>query len=441
MAGGTKLTSPGFEPAGGSVSGGPVFRKTTLPNGIRIVTEKHAHARALSVGVWIVAGTRDEHERIAGVSHFVEHMVFKRTRSRTAYQIAREMEAVGGEINAFTSREYTCFYTHSLKEHLGLSLDVLSDLACRAVFSPGEFEREKQVVLQELHMAEDNLEDFVFDLYFNNLYGNAPMGWSILGTEKSIREMRRPEVVDYYHGRYSGDRIIVSVVGAVDHDQVVELVAKKLKPRRKEGADNVRRKARMRAFREVVERPSEQVHILMGFPASSFRDRLRFEGYIVSTLLGGGMTSKLYQSVRERKGLVYSIYSQLTSFTDSGLLMVYAGAEPKNTRRVVETTLKELERLRQKGVSAHDLRLFKTQVVGQVLLGSDDVENRMNSLGVNEMVFGRYRPVEKVMEEVEAVTRDSIQEYIEKYLEPERMGLLLLGAAKQKDFSGWLKDL
>ncbi len=427
--------------SGLAVSASPGFRKSTLPNGIRVVTENHPTAKALSVGIWVITGTRDEHPAQAGISHFVEHMVFKRTHKRTAYQIAREMEAVGGEINAFTSREYTCFFTHSLAEHLPLSLDVLSDVACRAAFHSDELEKEKQVVLQEIHMSEDNLEEFIFDLYFQRIYGNGPMGWPILGTEETVHAMKRKTVLDYYHGRYSGDRIIVSVAGAIDHESVAEMVEKALKPKQKKGDKFSRRKAPLRPFREIIERPSEQVHMLMGYPASTFCDRLRFEGYIVSTLLGGGMTSKLYQSVRERRGLVYSIYTQLTSFTDSGSLLVYAGAETKNIKRVVELTLKEIQRLRENGISARDLNLFKTQVKGQVLLGSDDVENRMNSLGVNELVFEQYRPIEQVIHDVDAVTRDSVQEYVETYLLPEKMGLMLLGAAKPEDFNSWLADL
>lgn len=421
--------------------GVPEYRKTTLDNGVRVVTENHPFHRALSVGIWVETGTRDELPAEAGVSHFLEHLVFKRTKSRTAYQIARELEAVGGEINAFTSREYTCFHTHSLKEYLPLTIDVLSDLVCRAVFQPDEVEKEKQVVLQEISMSEDNLEDFVYDLYFQKAFGGGPMGWPILGTEASIKKMRRSEILRYWRDRYSADRLIVSVAGAVNHDEVVKQVEKYLKPIKKKGQARPRLKQPMRPFRAVVEKPSEQVHILMGLPASSFKDKLRFESYIVSALLGGGMTSKLYQSIRERRGLVYSIYSQLTSFTDTGLMMVYGGAEAKSVKKVVDLTLKELQRLKENGISQNDLKLFRTQVIGQVLLGADDVENRMNSLGVNEMVFGKYRPVEETIRDVEAVTRDSVHEYLEKKLDLQKMSLLLLGACQKKTFEGWVNDL
>ncbi len=420
----------------------PVFRKTRLPkSGIRVVTETHPQARALAVGIWVETGTRDESPLEAGICHFIEHMVFKRTKSRTAFQIARELEAVGGEINAYTTREYTCFYTQSLRDHLELSLDVLSDLVCRASFDPVDLEKEKRVVLQEIHMAEDNLEDFVFDLYFDKAFGGGPMGWPILGNEETIRNLRRPRLVDFYRRCYAADRLIVSVSGAVDHDDVVKLVERALTPKLRKGAKPGRRKGRLKPFRAVVEKPSEQTHILMGWPAANFRDKLRFEAYIVSTLLAGGMTSKLYQSVREKRGLVYTIYSQLTTFTDCGVMTVYAGTEAGRAKKVIELVLREIDRLRERGISASDLRLYKTQVIGQILLGSDDMENRMNSLGVNEMVFGAYLPVDRIIREIEAVTVESVGAYVRSYLDRRRMGVLLLGSAPKSVFEPYLKSI
>lgn len=417
------------------------YHKTLLPDGIRVVTERHATARAVSVGIWVETGTRDEKPAEAGLTHFVEHLVFKRTKNRTAFQIARDLEAVGGEINAYTSREYTCFYTHSLKADLELSLEVLSDLVCRASFDPNDLKKEKEVVIQEIQMSEDNLEDYIYDLFFEKIFGATSMGWPILGSEKSIRAMKRSQVLSYYRKRFAGDRIIVSVAGSVDHEEVVALVKKLLKPKLKRAPKATRKKPKMLPFRSVVEKPSEQVHILMGFPAASFTDKLRFEAYIVSALLGGGMTSKLYQSVREKRGLVYSIYSQLTTFVDTGMILIYAGARTKNAKTVVEIILREIETLRKNGISERDLKLFQKQVTGQILLGSDDVENRMNSLGVNEMVFGRYRAVEEVIREVENVSVESVNEYLLKYFKPEKLGLLLLGACPKADFEPWIKSL
>lgn len=436
----------------------PEYRKTVLPNGVRILTENHPLSRAVSCGIWIGKGTRDEQVREAGLAHFVEHLVFKRTAKRSAYQIARDMEAVGGDLNAYTSRESTTFVTHSLKEHLGLSLDVLADLVCRPSFERTDIQKEKQVVIQEILMSEDQLEDAIFDHYLKFVYQGSPLGLPILGTVKSIEGMKRETIVDFHRRLYVAEEMIVTVAGHVDHDEVIRLVLKWLKPPqapktsktpRAPQAPESPRVARaagrvapaMRVFREVIKRPSEQAHILVGFPASNFTDRLRFEGLVVNTLLGGGMTSRLFQTVREEKALAYAVYSQLMSFTDAGLNLIYAGTEPKKAPMVVELILKEVKKLKKQGLKKADLELFKTQVTGQILLGADDIDSRMNSLGANEMVLGRYRSVDDVMRDVQAVSLDSVHEYIETYLDFDRLGILLMGPLPEAPTKKWLEQI
>jgi predicted Zn-dependent peptidase len=431
------------------------FRKTILPNGVRVLTEKHPSSRAVSCGIWIERGTRDELASEAGIAHFVEHLVFKRTHKRNAFEISRDMEAVGGEINAFTSREYTTFVTHTLKEHLGLSIDVLSDLVSRPSFVAGDIKKEKQVVIQEINMSEDQLEDFIYDEYFKLVFPDSPLGKPILGTRQSIESMRRKTIVDYHNRQFIPKNIIVTVAGNIEHEQAVALVLKHLKFPKSES--QLKSKSQLKSispvssvtrlvpedwtFREVIQRPSEQVHILMGLPGASFRDRLRFEGYIVNTLLGGGLTSRLYQAIREEKGLVYSIFSALNSFTDTGLMTIYAGTEPKKAPDVVELIFKELKRLRKQGVKKSEVEFFKTQVLGQILLGADDIENRMNSLGVNEMVLGKYRSVDDVMRDIRSVNVDSVHESIELNLDIEKMGILLMGAVPEIPTRKWLEQL
>jgi len=419
----------------------PQFQKTRLKNGVRVLTERHPSARALSVGIWVETGTRDERAIDAGLSHFVEHMVFKRTRGRTAYQIARELEAVGGEINAYTTREYTCFYTHALADSLELSLDVLSDLVCRAELDATDVEKEKQVVLQEIQMAQDNLEDFIYDVFSERIYGANSMGWPILGSDKTVQNFSRRQVRDYYRRQYSAPRLIVAVAGNVEHDDVVQLTQKYLRPPagRRRGA--WRGKPRIKTVRDFISKPAEQTHILLGWPSVSVKSRTRFEAYIVSALLGGGMTSRLYQSVRERRGLVYSIYSQLAAYVDSGLLLIYAATDEKKAEAVVRTCLKEIERLRAVGIRKSDLELFRRQVTGQILLGSDDVENRMSSIGVNEMVFGDYRSIDDVVQDLERVSVDSVNAYLQRYLNPKDMSVLMMGAGRSKLMKSFLAEL
>jgi predicted Zn-dependent peptidase len=422
---------------------GVEYKKTTLANGIRILTEHHPMSRAVSCGIWVNKGTRDELAHEEGLAHFIEHMVFKRTKKRNAYEISRDMEAVGGELNAYTSREYTCFVSLALKEHLDLSLDVLSDLVCQPVFDSSDIKKEKQVVIQEIHMSEDQLEDNVFDRYFTHAFPDSPLGKPILGTVKSISDMKRSTVTDFHQRQYTSPNTLVSVSGHVDHDEVVDLVKKhlKLKPHDRVEAIDTPKPAELAGFREVIKKPSEQAHVLVGFPASEFTARLRFEAYIVNTILGGGMTSRLYQTVREERGLVYSIYSQLVTFADTGMDLIYAGTEPKKAPEVVELILKEIRRLKRDGVKKKDLEFFKTQVKGSILLGADDVESRMNSVAVNEMVFGRYRSVDDVMVDVEKVNLDTVHEYIETYFDLDRMGIMLMGPLPEGPTRRWLESV
>jgi len=458
----------------------PHFERTVLDNGITVVTEAHPMNRAVSCGVWVERGTRHEQPQEAGLAHFVEHLVFKRTKKRSAYKISRDMEAVGGDLNAYTSRENTAFVTHSLCEHVGLSLDILGDLVCQPSFVASDVEKEKQVVLQEINMAEDQLEDAIFDKYFEHFYPTSALGKPILGSAASIESMSRQAVVDFHRRQYTADNMIVSVAGNVRHAEVVSLVEKFVRPPKpgRVGAPSIKGRATGRAatgrgaralsqtaakpgpnspevlsdsillsppeptrFREVIRRSSEQVHILVGYPSINFRDPHRFEAMVANTLLGGGMTSRLYQEVREERGLVYSIFSQLTTFADVGMELVYAGTEPKNAPEVIEIILREMRRLKKNGIRKADLELFKTQVKGSILLGADDIENRMNSLAVNEMMFGRYRSVDEVVRDVEKVTLDSVHEYIESKFLPEDPSMLLMGSLPEGPTKKWLEGL
>ncbi|MCB0341907.1 MAG: insulinase family protein [Pseudobdellovibrionaceae bacterium] len=405
----------------------PTFKKTVLNNGVRIVTEHHPYSRACSAGIYVDLGSRDEPKDGFGSAHFVEHMVFKGTRQRTAMDIAKSLESVGGDLNAYTTHEFTCFHATCLREHLHYAVDVLADLVSGAVFDAADFDREREVILQEIDMSADDLEEFIFDLYFKEAYSGHALGHSILGTPESLSKISRKQLQDFYRERYHGPRMVVSVAGNVDHDDVVAWAERSLNVRRKKVAKRHRRKPSLNKFREIFKRSSEQTHLLMGLPSTSFKDSHRFEAFVVNALLGGGMTSRLYQKVREELGLAYSVYSYLHSFTDTGLLLLYAGTSEKFLAQVLDHFYKEVSKLKKSGVSGKDLDFFKTQVRGNILLGSDDIENRMNSLGVNEMVFGRYRSVDEIMEEIRKVSKDSVQEYIESNLDLDQASIAVIG--------------
>ena len=398
------------------------------------MTENHPDSVGISCGIWVDKGTRDEPVELNGISHFIEHLVFKGTKHRSAYQIAKSLESVGGDLNAYTTREYTCFHSLSLNQDLKLSLDVLVDLILHAQVDNKDFEREKQVVLQEILMSNDNLEDYVYDYYFEKVYGSHPLGRPILGTSQSLGPMKQRQVMNYYRGAYRSSNIIVSCAGSLDHQEVVEHVQKLFRNTNDARSPRFvpRRAGRLKRLREVVSKPAEQVHILVGMPSSGFKSRGRFESYVFNTLLGGGMTSRLYQSVREKRGLVYSIYSQLHAFTDSGICLIYAACEAKQVKQVLKLIYRELETIRQKKITQKDLEMFRTQVRGSILLGADDVENRMNSVGINEMVFGEYRSVEKVLEEIDKVSVDSVNEYIRRFVSTKDLSIMLMGGIDKK---------
>lgn len=412
------------------------FKKTELKNGIRVVTENHPSSRSVSLGIWVLTGTRDEEEENAGISHFLEHMVFKGTKTRSAYQIAKSLEQLGGELNAYTTREYTVYHCLLLKDHWKKGLEVLSDLVSNMQMKKEDYELERSVITQEIAMCEDDLEDMIYDVYFDKTLPKSPLGKPILGNIKSIAHMKMKQVQSYYQRNYSGNNIIVAGAGNLDHHDLVEAVEKFLGQKKKRRFQVDRTKPSHKAARCVLEKSSEQLHLCMGFPVTSFRDRHRFDAFIVNTLLGGGMTSKLYQSVREKKGLVYTIYSSLNTFDDFGSINIYAACEKKNMKSVVKSIGQEILRLKRHGISEHDVDLYKTQVKGAVLLGSEDIDNRMTSIAVNEMVFGKYKPIETVIEEIDEVSVKSVNEFVQRHIDPAALGMIMIGGGA-KDLESW----
>ncbi len=415
------------------------FKKTELKNGIRVVTENHPGSRAVSIGVWVLTGTRDEESENAGISHFLEHMVFKGTKTRSAYQLAKSLEQLGGELNAYTTREYTVYHCLLLKDHWKKGLEVLSDLVCNMQMRKEDYELERSVILQEIAMGEDDLEDMIYDVYFDKTLPKSALGKPILGNIKSIAHMKMKQLQAYYQRNYSANNIIVAAAGNLDHHDLVQAVEEFLGHKKKRHFKVDRTKPVHKPVRFVAEKSSEQVHLCMGLPVTSFRDRNRFDAYIVNALLGGGMTSKLFQSVREKRGLVYSIYSSLNTFDDYGCINIYAACEKKNMKQVVKCVGQEILRLRKNKISRHDLDLFKTQVKGAVLLGSEDVDNRMSSIAVNEMVFGKYKPVETVIEEIDQVSEKSVNEFVQRYIVPDSLAMIMMGGGA-KDLEPWFLE-
>lgn len=415
------------------------YKKSVLSNGVRVVTEQHPHSRSVSIGIWVLTGTRDEAETEVGLSHFVEHLVFKGTKTRNAYQIAKTLESLGGDLNAYTTREYTNYHCLVLREDWKIGLEILSDLVCNMNISKKDFELEKKVILQEIAMSDDTPEDIIFDYFFEGAYKNHPLGRQILGQSSTIEKMTQKKVFEFYKHFYQGDNLIISAAGPVDHDQFVIQCQKFLKSRKKYKPNSNRRAPRWKASRQVIERDMEQAHILVGLPATSFHDKYRFEAFILNSLLGGGMTSRLYQAIREKQGLAYSVFSSLNTNVDSGNILIYAGTDTSNVKKVVNIIADEMLKIKKQGIKASDIHLFKTQVRGQLLMGSDDIENRMASLGVNEMIFNGYRTVDSVIAEIEKVSEKSMHEYIKNYYDLSKMAAVIMGPNVEK-YKDWLTD-
>lgn len=401
------------------------------------MSENHPLSRAVAIGIWVNTGTRDELPGQMGISHMLEHMVFKGTKTRSAYQIAKSLESLGGELNAYTTKEYTVYHCLVLKEHWAKGLEVLSDLVSNMKMNQKEFKLEKGVILQEIAMGDDNLEEVIFDELLEIVYAHHPMSFPILGTIKSVGNMTQKMVQEYYKKTYCGTNMFVSAAGNLEHGELVLAVEKMLGSKKKSRAMPRRKKPRFKVARRLIDKESEQAHMVLAFEAPSFKDKFRFEAFIVNALLGGGMTSWLYQSIREKKGLAYSVYSMLMTNVDSGLIAVYAAFDMENAEQVFDLVMRDLEKLKTRGVTAADVELFKTQVKGALLLGADDVDNRMTSLGVNEMVFEKYKPVDDVLSEVEKVNADSVNAFIDQHLDLNALSGVLMGAGASKQH--WFK--
>lgn len=418
---------------------GPVVRKTTFPNGFRVVTEHHPLAKSLSMGLWVCVGTRDEKPRHGGMAHLTEHMVFKGTKKRSAYQIAKSLESVGGDLNAYTSREQTVIHATMLAPDWKVGVDLLQDLALNMSWASSQFDLEKTVVIQEIGMAEDQVEDVLFDRFFSEVFTGHPLAAPILGTKESLARIEAKDLWDFYRRAYSPNHMLLAVAGQVDHDAVVSAVSRGIGSRERKRTLLSRTAPKPKLRRWIEDRPGEQVHVLAGLPVGGFQEKERMEAYVVNALLGGGMTSRLYQEVREKRGLVYSISSFLSSFEDAGLLQVYAACEPAHLRSVLVGIRRELQRIRELGVSRHDLNLFRRQVYGAIMLGSEDMENRMTSLAMNEWSLGRYRPLEETLEDLEAVSVASLENFIERWIHPNRISLGVMGNSVERK-RDWLLD-
>src|SRR5208282_1458337 len=400
------------------------IRRTILPSGLTILTERMEHIRSVAMGVWIRAGSRHELAEVNGISHFVEHMVFKGTKSRSAQHIAREVDAIGGNLDAFTGKETICFNMKVLDEHVPPALDVLSDLVLNPVFATEDISRERGVILEEIKMDEDNPDYLVHEIFTQNFWKDHPLGKPILGTKETVKKFERQAVLDTYSHRFAPGNIIVAAAGHLDHDQFVDLVVKHfehLKP-----AQNGFHSAEPKIVPRIVLRNKkalEQVQLCIGVPAYPIAHEKRHAGYILNTLLGGGMSSRLFQNIRERQGLAYSIYSDLNPYRDTGCMAVYAGTSLASATKVVKAVVSEFHNLKTEPVPAEELRRSKDQLKGSLMLSLESSTARMSNLARQEMYFDHFQDLDELIEKIEAVTADDLQSLAQEFFKTESVAV------------------
>jgi len=404
------------------------IERATLPNGIRVVTEQMPHVRSVSVGIWIGTGSREEADHQTGLSHFIEHMVFKGTKNRSAEQIARSVDSIGGGLDAFTSKELVSYNVKVLDEHLPEAFDVVSDLVRNPLFQKEDIEKEKSVILEELKMEVDNPEYLIHEIFASNFWKGHPLGRPILGTKQTIRTFDRDKVERYYKQFYVPSNILITAAGSLSHKGLVNLVGDHfgdLKPRRTVKLATPPHPHAPLVFRNKSS--LEQVHVYVGVPSIPISHEARFACFILNAILGGGMSSRLFQNIREKQGLAYTVFSELTMYRDAGCMLVYAGTSLRSAGKVVESIVRELRSLADHRVTDEELRRSKDHLKGSYVLGLESTSSRMANLARQELYFNRFFSLDEMLQKVESVRADEVQTLAQQFFDPNRMAVAMLG--------------
>lgn len=393
-----------------------MYQKSVLDNGVRIITEPVSQNRTVAVGIWVDVGSRDEHDLNNGCGHFVEHMLFKGTANRTAWQIARELDVLGGMSNAFTSRENTCYYATVLDIHLERMMELMADMYRNSLFDPEEVSRERQVILQEINMAEDMPDDQIHDLFAAQLYGRHPLGKTVLGSREVVAAMDAQKLREHVSAYYTPDRVVISAAGNVDHEAFVDICRKNFEYMAKASQQVPARRVplELAPVRKIYSKPLEQVHAVLGTYGLSAVDPDRFALILLNIILGGNMSSRLFQEIREKRGLAYSIYSFVESFLDSGYLGVYLGVDRDTVNESIEVINDELKRLKIELVSGQELVDAKDFAKGSLYLSAEGMESRMSRNARNEYCFGQFVSFEEVAAEIDHVTSEDVLQLAER---------------------------
>ncbi len=417
----------------------PMYNKTVLPNGIRVISEEINHVRSISIGVWIRSGSRYEDAATNGTAHFIEHMLFKGTANRSAFDIASAIDSVGGMMNAFTGKELTSFYIKIPDYHLAMAIDLLADIFTNSCFAGEDITKEQAVVLQEINMIEDAPDEFIHDFFESAFWNGHPLGLPVLGTKNRVVALSRETILGFFNARYRGDNLVLAAAGNLKHDVFTDLISRAfgsisgITPKIQDTAPVVSSKV------AVLEKDLEQVHMIIGTLAPSAISPQRYPGYLLNAVLGGSMSSRLFQEIREKKGLAYVIHSYIIPYMDVGLLGIYAGISKDKVQLVINLILQELIRLRNDLLSEKEIAQAKELIKGNFLLSMESTDNRMIKLAKNEIFFERYISPEDVVASIDAITAEGVRNLAREIFSPDTITLAATGRISDKDISFDLK--
>jgi predicted Zn-dependent peptidase len=413
------------------------FKRKTLPNGLRIVFEKLSHVQSVSIGLWIAAGTRYEDINNNGISHFIEHMMFKGTTRRKAKDIAEEVDNIGGQLNAFTGKECTCYYAKVLNSHIDLAFDILSDMMFHSLFDQTDIEKEKNVVLEEINMYEDNPEELIHDLFAANILKGHPLGLPVLGTRSTTGQFSRSDIVDYLRKFYRPDNTVISVVGNTDFDDIVRYTEEYFGhwgPTESPINKSVRPSLNYKS--EVKKKDTEQVHFCLGFNGLDQKDENLYSFLALNNLLGGGMSSRLFQKIREDLGLVYSVYCYPATYNDIGIMTIYAGTSRLQLNNVLECIIDEVKSIRDNGVTDSELSRVKEQMKGNYILGMEGTGSRMSSLGKSALLLGEVYTQQQIIDKIDRIDKKSFSDVAGRVIDFDRMAFTVLGNIEPSEIVG-----
>ena len=402
------------------------MKKYTLSNGLRVIVESIPTCRSVSFGIWVKTGSRNETPENSGISHFIEHMLFKGTKQRTAKDIADVFDGIGGNVNAFTSKEYTCYYAKVLDQHLPIAVDALADMFFESEFDEGELAKEKNVILEEISMYEDTPDDKVHDEASRASYGNHPLAYSILGDESRLMAMSSDTLRSFMSSHYRIDNTVISVAGNVEPEAVLELLEKYFGRFNARGTSAVLEPPVFKGEYLFHKKKTEQNHICLSFQGCSINDPKLYAMILLNNAIGGGMSSRLFQEIREKRGLAYSVYSYHTSYADSGLYTIYAGTAPKQTKDVLDLTLELLSEVSSQGLTDAELHRGKEQLKGSLILSLESTSSRMNRNGKNELMLGRHYTLDEMLEKIDEVSMETIHE-VTRHMLAEPFAVAMVG--------------